>query len=40
VFDPSKDSLYTTERTLEGVFLGVGAAATVTGIVLIVVGRR
>ena len=40
VFDPGKDSLYTTERTLEGVFLGVGAAATVTGIVLIVIGRR
>jgi hypothetical protein len=40
VFDPAKDSLYGTERTLEGVLLGVGAAVTVTGVVLIVVGRR
>jgi tetratricopeptide (TPR) repeat protein len=40
VFDPAKDSLYGTERTVEGVLLGVGAAATVTGIVLIIVGRR
>jgi tetratricopeptide (TPR) repeat protein len=40
VFDPGKDSLYNTERTLEGVFLGVGAALTVTGVVLVVLSRR
>ena len=40
VIDPGTDSLYGTERTLEGVFLGIGAAATVTGVVLIIVGRR
>jgi hypothetical protein len=40
VFDPGKDSLYGTERTLEGALLGVGGALTVAGVVLVVVGRR
>src|SRR5260370_22440008 len=39
VFDPAQDSSYHTQRLLEGVFLGVGAALTVTGVGLRVAGR-
>jgi tetratricopeptide (TPR) repeat protein len=39
-FDPGQENAYHTDRLLEGVFLGVGAALTVTGVVLVVVGRR
>jgi hypothetical protein len=40
VFDSGKDSAYTTDRALEATFFAVGAAATATGVVLYVVGRR
>src|SRR5581483_11913598 len=40
VFDGAKDSAYSTDRLLEGVFFGVGGAALATGIVLYIVGRR
>ncbi len=40
VFDAGKDSAYTLDRALEASFFAVGAAATVTGVVLYVVGRR
>jgi tetratricopeptide (TPR) repeat protein len=40
VFDPAEEASYHTGRLLEGVFLGVGAALTATGVVLLVVGRR
>jgi tetratricopeptide (TPR) repeat protein len=39
-FDSSKESTGRTEQILEGVFLGVGAAAVVTGVVLFAIGTR
>jgi tetratricopeptide (TPR) repeat protein len=39
-FDPAKDSLYGSERGLEIGLLTVGAAATATGVTLLVLGRR
>ena len=40
VFDPSKESAGRRDQVLEGVFIGVGAAAVVTGAILYVVGAR
>jgi tetratricopeptide (TPR) repeat protein len=40
VFDPSKESAGRSEQIAEGVLLGVGGAAVVTGVVLLVLGRR
>jgi tetratricopeptide (TPR) repeat protein len=40
VFDASKDSAYTLDRTLEASFLSVGGALTGTAIVLLVLGAR
>jgi tetratricopeptide (TPR) repeat protein len=39
-FDSSKASAGKTDQILEGVFLGVGAAAVATGVVLYVLGHR
>lgn len=39
-FDPSKESAGHLDTTLEGVFIGVGAAAVVTGGVLYLLGHR
>src|SRR5262249_43563641 len=40
VFDPAKESAGKTDQTLEGVFIGVGAALAVGGGVLAVLGFR
>lgn len=39
-FDPSKQSSGKTDQLLEGVFLGVGGAAIVAGVVVYVLGHR
>jgi hypothetical protein len=39
-FDPGKEDAGKTDQVLEGVFLGIGAAAVVTATVLYAVGRR
>lgn len=39
-FDSSKQSAGKTDQILEGVFLGIGGAAVVTGVVLYVLGHR
>jgi hypothetical protein len=40
VFDPSTESAGRLDQVLEGVFIGVGAAAVATGVVLYVLGAR
>jgi tetratricopeptide (TPR) repeat protein len=40
VFDPSKESAGRRDQVLEGVFLGVGAAAVATGAILYILGAR
>jgi hypothetical protein len=40
VFDPSKESAGRRDQVLEGVFIGVGAAAVATGAILYVLGAR
>jgi hypothetical protein len=40
VYDPSAAALMRTEQIAGGVLLGVGAAATITGIVIYALGRR
>jgi hypothetical protein len=39
-FQPSKESAGKNEQVAEGVLIGVGAVAAVTGVVLVVLGRR
>jgi hypothetical protein len=39
-FDPSKQSAGQTDQTIEGVLIGIGAAAVVTGVVVLALGVR
>jgi tetratricopeptide (TPR) repeat protein len=39
-FDPAKDDAYKLDRTLSGVFFGVGGALAITGVVLVIVASR
>ncbi len=39
-FDPAKESTGKSDQILEGVFIGIGAAAAVTGVVLIAIGAH
>ena len=39
-YDPAQDQQITTDRIAQGVLLGVGAVAVVTGVVLLAVGKR
>ena len=39
-FDPAKEDAYKLDRTLSGVFFGIGGALAVTGVVLVIVASR